>query len=52
MVKKIFNLDFFKNLRNIEYFKLAKSEGVTITWPQGGDIDPNDLYENSKLINN
>lgn len=46
-MKKNLNLDFFKNLNNFEYFKLAKSEGVTIEWPKGEDIDPNDLYENS-----
>ena len=42
-MKKNFNLNFFKNLKNFEYFKLAKSEETTITWPQGEDIDQNDL---------
>ena len=35
---------------NISYFKLAKSVDTTIEWPNGEDIDPNELYENSKVI--
>ena len=46
-MKKSLNYDFYKNLKNPNYFKLAKSVGTTIQWPNGEDIDPNDLYENS-----
>ena len=48
--KKNFNFIFYKNLNNLEYFKLAKSTETTIEWPKGEDIDPNDLYENSISI--
>ena len=42
------NLDenYYKKLKNQEYFKRVKSVGTTIEWPDGEDIDPNDLYEN------
>lgn len=43
-------LDYYKNLNNIGYFKLAKSVQTTIEWPNGEDIDPNELYENSIKI--
>ena len=51
--KKIYNMeknlkyDFYKNLKNLYYFKLAKSVETTIEWPNGEDLDPNELYENS-----
>ena len=54
--KKLYNMeknlkfDFYKNLKNVSYFKLAKSADTTIEWPNGEDIDPNELYENSKVI--
>ncbi len=54
--KKLYNMekslkyDFYKNLKNISYFKLAKSVATTIEWPNGEDIDPNELYENSQVI--
>lgn len=54
--KKIYNTqkilvhEFYNNLKNIEYFKLVKSAQTTVEWPNGEDIDPNDLYENSISI--
>lgn len=54
--KKLYNFkenlvyNCYKNLKNINYFKLAKSVGTTIEWPNGEDIDPNDLYQNSITI--
>ena len=50
-MKKNLKYDFFKNLNNIGYFKLVKSADVTVEWPNGEDVDPNDLYENSIIIN-
>ncbi len=44
------NKDYYKKLKNIDYFKLARNAEVTIEWPDGEDIDPNELYENSKNI--
>ena len=51
--KKLYNmkpdlsLNCYTNLKNISYFKLAKSANTTIEWPNGEDIDPNALYEKS-----
>jgi len=49
-MKNLLKLNYYKNLRNINYFKLAKSVETTIEWPKGEDIDPNELYSNSKTI--
>lgn len=49
-MKKNFKYDFYKQLKNGEYFKLVKSVDVTVEWPNGEDIDPNELYENSVKI--
>lgn len=49
-VKNILHYNFYQRLKNIEYFKLVKSVGTTVEWCNGEDIDPNELYENSKLI--
>ena len=55
--KKLYNMKenlkygFYKKLNNIEYFKLAKSAETTIEWPNGEDVDPNELYENSEIMN-
>ena len=46
-MSKNLNYDFYKNLKNIGYFKLAKNAQITVEWPNGEDIDPNELYENS-----
>lgn len=54
--KKTYNMtknlkyDFYKKLNNIGYFKLVKSVGTTLEWPDGEDIDPNELYDNSVSI--
>ena len=41
------NNKYYEKLINREYFKKAKSVETTIEWPDGEDIDPNELYENS-----
>ena len=46
-MKKNLDYNFYSNLNNPSYFQLAKSVGTTIEWPNGEDIDPNELYENS-----
>lgn len=54
--KKIYDMskqlrfEFYKRLKNIQYFKLAKSADTTVEWPNGEDVDPNELYMNSKNI--
>ena len=42
--------NFYEKLRNPEYFRRAKSAQTTVEWPDGEDIDPNELYENSIKI--
>lgn len=49
--KKNLTFNFYKKLNNPEYFKKAKSVGTTIKWPDGEDIDPNELYDNGVEIN-
>ncbi|MBR3152458.1 MAG: DUF2442 domain-containing protein [Clostridia bacterium] len=48
-MKKNLDLNCYSNLKDINYFKKAKSAETTIEWPNGEDIDPNELYENSIL---
>lgn len=49
-MKKNLQYNFYKNLKNIDYFKMVKSVGTTIEWSNGEDIDSNELYENSISI--
>ena len=42
------NKDYYKKLKNIDYFKLAKN--AEVEWPDGEDIDPNELYEKSEIL--
>ncbi len=39
----------YKKLNDINYFVLAKNAEVTVEWPEGEDVDPNELYENSVI---
>ena len=50
-VKKWLNHSYYKKLNDVAYFKLVKSADVTVEWPDGEDIDPNELYANSITIN-
>ena len=50
-MKKNLKFNFYKNLNDINYFNLVKSAETTIEWPNGEDIDPNDLYNNSIASN-
>lgn len=50
-MKKNLKLNCYKNLTDFTYFKLVKSVQTTLEWPNGEDIDPNELYNNSISIN-
>ena len=49
-MKNELNLKPYKKLNNKAYFKLVKSVGPTIEWPDGEDMDPNRLYESGISI--
>lgn len=49
-MKKLLTLNCYKSLNNLGYFKLVKSAETTIEWPNGEDVDPNELYSNSIKI--
>lgn len=46
-MKKQFVHEYYNKLKNIIYFKQVKNSEVTVEWPDGEDVDPNELYENS-----
>lgn len=50
MKNLINNMEFYKRLKNKEYFKKVKPYNETVIWENGEDICPEDLYYNSKTI--
>lgn len=42
----------YSKLKNKIYFNLVKSAETTIEWPDGEDVDPNELYDNSVSVIN
>ena len=55
--KKVYNMTkllehpAYTKLKNKLYFNLVKSAETTIEWPDGEDVDPNELYDNSVSVN-
>lgn len=49
-MKHQLDYSYFKALKNISYFLLVKSVETTVEWPNGEDMDPNELYLNSTKI--
>jgi len=42
----------YKNLLNPSIFKTVAVKDITLEWITGEDICPNEIYENSKKVNN
>ena len=47
MKKLINNIEFYKRLKNKDYFKKVKPYNETVIWEKGEDVCPEDLYYNS-----
>lgn len=41
---------FYYRLKDKEYFKRVKTRGCTISWENGEDVAPEELYNNSVII--
>ena len=48
-VKPYLDTGLFKTLKDDTYFKMVKVSYDTIEWPNGVDLDPEVLYEKSKV---
>ena len=48
-VKPYLDTGIFKKLKNKNLFKMVKVSFDSIEWPEGIDLDPEVLYEKSKL---
>lgn len=51
-MKENFKYPFYKNLQDVDKFKRIKISGINIEWESGEDIAPENLYNNSKPIEN
>jgi len=49
-LKPYLNTGLFKTLRDENVFKLVKIAYDSIEWPNGIDLDPEILYEKSKIL--
>ena len=47
MKNLINNIEFYKRLKNKDYFKKVKPYNETVIWGKGEDVCPEDLYYNS-----
>jgi len=47
MTELIEKIKFYEKLKNREYFKLVVPRGITVEWPNGEDVCPEDLYNDS-----
>ncbi len=50
MKNLINNIEFYKRLKNKDYFKKVKPYNETVIWKNGEDVCPEDLYYKSKTI--
>ncbi len=49
-VKPYLNLGAFSELKNEDLFKTVKISYDTVAWVNGVDIDPEELYKNSRKV--
>lgn len=49
-MKKNFKHKCFEKLKDINLFKTVKPAGQTIEWETGEDVNPDDLYFNSRFV--
>ena len=49
-MKKQLSFKYYYKLKDKDYFKSVKNVFVSVEWPDGEDIDPNELYTNSVEI--
>ena len=50
MKETIEKIEYFKKLKDREYFEKIKPRGDTIEWENGEDVAPENLYYDSKSI--
>ncbi len=50
-VKKFFNLPVFESLKDLNYFRQVRALFGSVVWPDGQDICPDTLYEDSLKVN-
>lgn len=51
MSEHIIKMDYYRKLRNIQYFKKVQPRGDTIEWENGEDVSPENLYYKSIPVN-
>ena len=49
-ISTLFEYKHYEPLKNIVYFKQVRNAQVTVEWPNGEDVDPNELYKKSTYI--
>jgi len=49
-VKPYIKGSWYGMLADENYFSRVKTDGFTVVWPEGQDICPDELYENSKEL--
>lgn len=47
-VKPYIRGDWYGNLKDETYFRTVSTDGYTVVWPEGQDICPDELYQDSK----
>ena len=50
-VKPYIKGSWYGMLQDMKYFRRVKTDGFTVIWPEGQDICPDELYENSVSVN-